>query len=221
MTESNEDRALEALVRDLVTCPPSERIGHRDGILAYGEACIAPLVASANAEPDLTAQVAAWLVHLAKSLPQTESAAVRALAALSRGPEGQWARSGLERLGRTAPKPAARTARRAPRANAAEAAVHARIIAAARAGQILTYSQLETNRRYIGRYLLNILQAEHDLGRPPLTAIVVGQADGRPGDGFLPAMEELGFAQRGEAEDVVWKRAVAAVHEYWSAHPDA
>lgn len=100
-----------------------------------------------------------------------------------------------------------------------EAEVHARIIRAAREGRILTYGDLETNRRYVGQYLFNISRAEADQGHPPLTSLVVHKTNGMPGDGFLPAMEEIGFAHQGEKLEPVWKRAVAEVHAFWAREP--
>jgi hypothetical protein len=38
---------------------------------------------------------------------------------------------------------------------------------------------------------------------------------GRPGDGFLQAMQEVAYARAGETEQQVWVRAVAEVHDYW------
>ena len=63
--------------------------------------------------------------------------------------------------------------------------------------------------------LLRIVHEEADAGHPPLTAIVVSKSTGRPGDGFLPAMIEIGFAQPGETSSDLWARAVVAVHEFW------
>lgn len=48
-----------------------------------------------------------------------------------------------------------------------------------------------------------------------LTAMVVSKTTGRPGDGFLPAMVEIGFTQPGESSGDVWRVAVTAVHQYW------
>ena len=99
--------------------------------------------------------------------------------------------------------------------------MHARIIQAAREGRILTYSDLETSRGHVGTYLFNISRAEAELGHPPLTALVVSKTNGLPGDGFLPAMLEIGFAHPGETLEPVWKRAVAEVHAFWTAESAA
>ncbi len=41
-------------------------------------------------------------------------------------------------------------------------------------GMILTYSDLETSRGHVGKYLTRIAREEADAGYPPLSAIVVG-----------------------------------------------
>lgn len=48
----------------------------------------------------------------------------------------------------------------------------------------------------------------------------MSKTTGRPGDGFLPAMIEVGFAHEGEKLDDVWGRAVAAVHSFWQGRKD-
>jgi hypothetical protein len=93
--------------------------------------------------------------------------------------------------------------------------LHAKIIATAMAGKLLTYSDLGTSRAMVGRYLFRITHEEDAAGRPPITAIVVHKSGGHPGPGFLTAMQEIGFARSEESEPGVWKRAVAAVHGYW------
>jgi hypothetical protein len=207
---------LEDLIADVATCSRGERINLREPVLAFGGACIRPVAELAARDDDLTATAAAWLEELAKRDTETKAAVVRVLAVLARNRDGHYAQAALDRLGvvprTTAPK-AARTGVRGP--SAVEAAVHARIIQAAREGRILTYGELETNRRYVGQYLHNISLAEAEQGHPPITAIVVGKAGGQPGPGFLPAMEEISYAHRGESLEPVWMRAVAEVHAFW------
>ena len=201
----------------LGSCPPPDRIALREPVLAFGLAAIDPLADLAARRPDLAASVAAWLEALAKRAPETKPAAVKALARLTREPDGHIAREALSRLGgrpQTGTKP---VRDRAPERSAAETEVHARLILAAREGQILTYAELETNRGHVGRFLHNISVAEADLGHPPLAAIVVSKSTGLPGDGFLEAMTDVGFPDRGEPVEVVWKRAVAEVHAFWAS----
>jgi len=214
-------RSLTQLLTDLAGAAPEDRISLRDPILAFGAPCLAPLVELATREGKLSASVAAWLETLAGRDPSMKTEVIRALAALARGTDGEIARSALGRLG--APARAPRTAAiKGPRPpSAAQAAVHARILQAAREGQVLTYSDLGTNRGHQGTFLLNISQVESDQGHPPLTSIVVSKTTGRPGDGFLPAMIEVGFAHEGEKLDDVWGRAVAAVHSFWQPQLDS
>jgi hypothetical protein len=47
-----------------------------------------------------------------------------------------------------------------------------------------------------------------------LTALVVHEADGKPGSGFLEAARWVGFWREGETEAEVWRRAVQEVHEH-------
>jgi hypothetical protein len=93
--------------------------------------------------------------------------------------------------------------------------IHARLIETAANGETVTYSGLGTGRRMVGSYLYRIAKEEQAAGRPPLTALVVHKADGKPGPGFLEAAKWVGFWRQGESEDEVWRRAVQEVHEYW------
>lgn len=214
--------SLEALLDALESCAREDRINHREAILAYGSACIRPLADLAERVPDLSASIAAWLEVLAQREPDTKPEVVRTLAFIARGRDGASVNDVLARLGGAPRTKAAKPARkRAPSGRNVEAEVHARIIRAAREGRILTYGDLETNRRYVGQYLFNISRAEADLGHPPLTAIVVHKTNGMPGDGFLPAMEEIGFAHPGEKLEPVWKRAVDDVHAFWAHESEA
>jgi hypothetical protein len=214
------ERTLADLLSALEDAAPGDRMDHREAVLAFGIACIGPLRDLATREPQLAASVSAWLEALADRDPSTKVDVVRALGALVRGSEGEYARSALGRLG-APPRVVGKPAReRAPGRTAAQAEVHARIIQAAKEGRIVVYSDLETSRGHVGKYLFNISQEESDQGHPPLTSIVVSKTTGRPGDGFLPAMIEVGFAHEGEKLDDVWGRAVAAVHSFWQERKD-
>jgi len=204
---------LPDLIDQLRTSKPSDRITLRDSILAYGVPSIQPLVDLALDKPDLTATVASWLGTFAEQQPSMKPAVVEALKELTDGPDSHIVRGVLQRLGAT-PKPVAKSGR-PPVRSTAEAEVHARIIKAAREGRTVFYSDLETSRGHIGKYLFNISHLEADEGHPPLTSIVISKTTGRPGDGFLPAMLEVGYASPGEPVELVWKRAVNAVHAFW------
>ena len=93
--------------------------------------------------------------------------------------------------------------------------LHVKCIEAAIAGKTITYGELGTSRAMVGRYLGRITNEETLAGRPPLSAVVVRAGEGRPGIGFLQAMEEIGYSRPGETELQVWKRALAEVQAYW------
>ena len=93
--------------------------------------------------------------------------------------------------------------------------IHARLIETAMNGGTISYSGLGTSRRMVGSYLYRIAKEEQAAKRPPLTALVVHKADGKPGVGFLEAAKWVGFWRPEETEDEVWRRAVDVVHEYW------
>ena len=210
---------LATLITAFEASAPSERMNLRDSVLAHGEKAIAALSGAAERQPKLNSSIAAWLETLAKREPALRPQVVRAVAGLAARDKTKAVVDVLERLtGRPGP---AKTPRKTgpQRRTAAEAEVYAKVIAAARKGIILTYSDLETSRGHVGRYLHHIALAEAALGHPPLTAIVVSKTNGRPGPGFIPAMEEIGYAHRGEKMEPVWARAVPEVHAYWRIHP--
>ena len=216
-----DDRPLFAdLLSALENAAPMDRMDLREAVLGFGGACIGPLEDLATRVPDLAASASAWLEVLALRVPGTKPAVIRALTTIGRTEAGSIARDALARLGAPGRSPRIGSIKGPRPPSAAQAAVHARIIKAAREGRVLTYSDLETNRGHQGIFLLNISKEESDQGHPPLTSIVVSKTTGRPGDGFLPAMIEIGFAHEGEKLDDVWGRAVAAVHSFWQQQSD-
>jgi hypothetical protein len=76
----------------------------------------------------------------------------------------------------------------------------------------------EWDRAEIGRILGAISTHEHEAGRPLLSAIVVHQVDGRPGQGFFALARQLGLFEPGRGEDAFWQAEVRHVHEYWRDH---
>lgn len=93
--------------------------------------------------------------------------------------------------------------------------IRGQLVGAASAGGKLVYSDMPGGRFMWGRYLYRITREEDDAGRPPLSAVVVTKANGRPAPGFLKAMREIKYVRSGESEQDVWKRALAEVHEFW------
>jgi hypothetical protein len=210
----DEPRPLEGLIAELRTCAPDKRIDLREAFLAHGDACVEPLLELALDDGGFVASVASWLEVLAKRDPATKAHVVDGLVALAQTMDGHYAREALARLNGTARLVRSLQDESVMRSDA-EARVHAEIIQAAREGRTVFYSDLHTSRGHIGRYLLHISQDEARQGHPPLTSIVISRTTGRPGDGFLPAMLEVGFAKPGEPLDVVWRRAVDEVHAFW------
>jgi hypothetical protein len=216
---SEAGRSLASLMVAFEKAAPAERIDFREDVLAFGSACIPPLTNSATRQPTLAASVASWLEVLAGRNPEMKPAVVRALSQIGRSSSSSIVKAVIQRLGGPDRESRARSGWAPAKVRrTAEAEVHARIIKAARERRIVIYSDLETSRGHIGRYLLNISRSEAERDHPPLTSIVVSKTTGRPGDGFLPAMIEIGFARRGEELEPVWRRAVAAVHAFWATH---
>lgn len=97
------------------------------------------------------------------------------------------------------------------------------LVAAARAGALLTYRDvivgIDWPERTPGWYLRDPLDdiAKYELaaGRPPLTAIVVGKNSGIPGKGFWHDWERItgGIPDRTE----FLRNAQASVFTYWRA----
>lgn len=77
--------SLDRHLNELANCPPSERIGMRDDILAFGVECVAPLVALVATHPDLTSSAASWLEVLANRDPGARTASLTALRRLAAG----------------------------------------------------------------------------------------------------------------------------------------
>jgi hypothetical protein len=93
--------------------------------------------------------------------------------------------------------------------------VYAKLVAAARAGGTVAYSELPGGRGHIGGYLYRIAEYERAHGRPPLTALVVHKHDGLAGEGFAITATKVGFRRPGESDMDVWRRACAEVFAHW------
>lgn len=66
----------------------------------------------------------------------------------------------------------------------------------------------------VGELLGTISQNEVNMGRPMLSAIVVG-VNGEPGGGFIPCAKELGLFQDGEDEGAFWQKECQKIYEEW------
>jgi hypothetical protein len=211
------DASLEGLVRALESAAAAARMQYREGVLAHGSACIAPLTALALRSTNLTASVAAWLEELVKRDSSTSlevRTALRELATAS--PDARYAKDALRRLGDDPDRsPSAKGSGQPTPPSANYLEVRAQVHQAAREGRILHYSDLATNRSLYGRWLGIISEEEMDAGHPPISAIVVAKGSERPGHGFYQLCRESGFAHLGEPDEDIWQRAVVAVHEFW------
>jgi hypothetical protein len=66
----------------------------------------------------------------------------------------------------------------------------------------------------VGELLGVISQNEVSLGRPMLSAIVVG-VNGKPGSGFIPWAKELGLFKDGDDEEGFWLKECKKIYEEW------
>jgi hypothetical protein len=69
----------------------------------------------------------------------------------------------------------------------------------------------------VGELLGNISENEVSLGRPMLSAIVVG-VNGKPGSGFIPYAKELGLFKDGDDEDTFWQKECQKIYEEWKTN---
>jgi hypothetical protein len=217
----DDERELDQLISALELSPPADRIDLREPFLSHGADCIPPLLDLVARRSDLSSSVAAWLEVLVKRDPATRTDVVTALRRIGHGPDGSVARLALARLGASGSSTSGARSSTSGSRSAPEAAVHARVRKAAREGRTVTYGELETSRGHVGMYLLHLSQDEAAAGHPPLTSIVVSKTTGRPGDGYLPAMLEVGYARPGETMDEVWERAVGDVFKFWATQSDS
>lgn len=93
--------------------------------------------------------------------------------------------------------------------------VFVKVLGAAINGGTITYMELPGGRFHLGKYLARIAAEEARQGRPPLTAVVVEKRTGRPANGFIAAMKDIGYVRNGETEHEAWRRAIGEVHAYW------
>ena len=76
----------------------------------------------------------------------------------------------------------------------------------------------EHGRAELGRLLGEISTYEHEQERPLLSAIVVHQNDGRPGQGFYSLAHDLSLLLADRDRDTYWQEEVKRVHGYWLTH---
>lgn len=109
--------------------------------------------------------------------------------------------------------------------NAAKKEARDAMIARAKTGDVMTYSELvhEIKSITLGPHdprlfhmLGEVSSDEEAEGRGMLTAVVVGQESGTPGTGFFELADELG--RDTSDHDQCWLNELKAVHAYWASH---
>jgi hypothetical protein len=107
---------------------------------------------------------------------------------------------------------------------AVQAEMRQLIIEAAKARQLITYSELSRmlqtayvhyHSHVMTRLLIDIGSEEAKAGRPTLPALVIAKQTGRPGPGYFrlaPGGEETTDPIR------EWEEEVQRVYDYWSKH---
>ncbi len=88
-----------------------------------------------------------------------------------------------------------------------------KLVAAAKAGKTIAYSDLGINRRWVGEVVGEISIREDSQNHPLLSAIVVRKGSESPGDGFwgLPSMQNVPQGQRRN----VWEKERDKVYKHW------
>jgi len=75
------------------------------------------------------------------------------------------------------------------------------------------------DRNEIADILDGVSQAEHDAGRPLLSAVVIRIDSNMPGKGFFTLARRLGLHRAGENDLTFWLRELNRVYDHWA--PDA
>lgn len=110
--------------------------------------------------------------------------------------------------------------------NAAKEEARQAMIAVARRGNLIYYSELvkkikscvlEPHGSPLAHMLGEISSEEDDKGRWLLTAIVVRKEDGMPGQGFVDLAKSRG--RNVKDRETFWTEEVRKVHDVWSRKP--
>ena len=104
-------------------------------------------------------------------------------------------------------------------------AIHEELLRVARSGQVVNYSDVAPlaglnmdspqDRNQIADILDDISRAEHDAGKPLLSAVVIRRDKNMPGTGFFTLAKRLGL-HRGGDDLQYWLEELRRVHDYWS-----
>ena len=112
--------------------------------------------------------------------------------------------------------------------NADDRIIHERILDVARSEGMVFYGEIAPlvglnmailrDRTILGHILDRISEAEHNAGRPLLSAVVVRRCDGMPGCGFFDLARHLGLHRHGADDMRYFVEELNRVHEYWKEH---
>ena len=104
-------------------------------------------------------------------------------------------------------------------------AIYEELLRVARSGQVVNYSDVAPlaglnmdspqDRNQIADILDAISRAEHDAGKPLLSAVVIRRDKNMPGTGFFTLAKRLGLHRRGD-DLQYWLEELRRVHDYWS-----
>lgn len=217
--------SLQELLEAARTAAPNDRINFRDRIAAHGAAAIAAL------EPWLgekTLRAFAVRTVTKTGLSGHREAAVRALRAADVSMDRSFrddVDEGLAALG--ARRPAAPTPTGPPPpTDEVNDDLYAYLLAAARSGRFVTYSDAAEmvgltmrnphHRRLIGQLLGRISTYEAEHGRPMLSSIVVNKDQrSKLGQGFYQLGEELRLKEIGQDPDAFARNQMRETFEHW------
>ena len=104
-------------------------------------------------------------------------------------------------------------------------AIYEKLLRAARTEDTVNYSDiaplaslnmdLAHDRNQIAGILDGISQAEHDAGRPLLSAVVIRKDENMPGNGFFTLAKRLGLHKGGDNLGF-WLAELRRVHDHWA-----
>jgi len=86
---------------------------------------------------------------------------------------------------------------------------------------IAPFADVDRNHEHfavlVGQKLDEVNRAERAVGRPLLSAVVIGKETNTPGAGFFACARELGLYS-GKDDLEFWISELNRVHDYWSRH---
>ena len=217
--EDHPTESLDALLARVRAAAPNDRIDLRNEVPARGREAI-DAVREWLADPDLS-RFAVRVIGRAADLGQREEA----IDALRSAGEGAPAEQRVDIDAELARVKAPGITRSGAYGPIDDNAIRDRLIAAAKRGDVVHYSDLAKAAGrpmkgpnwavHIGRILGRISAEEAEAGRPLLSAIVVSRDTGLPGGGFFNLGQQLHLVEPTEDEDTFIARQTQRVFDYW------